>query len=38
LGLVVNVTDPATVRMLPPLIVVEAQIDEAVEIFGRALG
>jgi acetylornithine/succinyldiaminopimelate/putrescine aminotransferase len=38
LGLVVNVTDPATVRMLPPLIVGEAEIDEAVEIFSRALG
>jgi len=36
-GLVANVTDPATVRMLPPLIVAEAEIDEALEIFGRAL-
>ena len=38
LGLVVSVTDPASVRMLPPLIVDEAEIDEAVKIFGRALG
>jgi predicted acetylornithine/succinylornithine family transaminase len=37
-GLVVNVTDPASVRMLPPLIVGEAEIDEAIEIFGRTLG
>ena len=37
-GLVVNVPGPDTLRMLPPLIIDEAEIDEAVEKVGRALG
>ena len=37
-GLIANVTDPATVRLLPPLVVSENEIDEALEIFGRSLG
>jgi predicted acetylornithine/succinylornithine family transaminase len=37
-GLVVNVPAPSTLRMLPPLIVGEAEIDEALEIVGRTLG
>ena len=37
-GLIVNVPAPDTLRMLPPLIVDEGDIDEAVEKVGRALG
>lgn len=38
LGLVVNAPDESTIRMLPPLVIGEAEVDEAVEILGRALG
>jgi acetylornithine/N-succinyldiaminopimelate aminotransferase len=36
-GLVVNVPEPSTVRMLPPLIVGAGQIDRAVELVGDSL-
>jgi predicted acetylornithine/succinylornithine family transaminase len=36
-GLVVNVPTPATLRLLPPLIVAEAEIDQALEIVDRTL-
>jgi acetylornithine/succinyldiaminopimelate/putrescine aminotransferase len=35
--LVVNATGPTTVRLLPPLIVTEAQVDDALARLGRAL-
>ena len=37
-GLVANVTDPSTVRLLPPLVIGDPEVDEALEIFGRSLG
>ena len=37
-GLVVNVPAPGTLRLLPPLIIGEAEVDEALEIVGRVLG
>jgi predicted acetylornithine/succinylornithine family transaminase len=37
-GLVVNVPAERTLRLLPPLVVGQAEIDEAVEKIGRALG
>ena len=37
-GLVVNVPGPDTLRLLPPLIIGEADVDEALEIVGRVLG
>jgi acetylornithine/N-succinyldiaminopimelate aminotransferase len=36
--LVVNATGPVTLRMLPPLVVSEADVDEALGRLGRALG
>jgi acetylornithine/N-succinyldiaminopimelate aminotransferase len=36
--LVLNATGPATLRMLPPLIVTEADVDDALARLGRALG
>ncbi len=36
-GLVVNVPVPSTLRLLPPLVVSEAEIDEALEIIDRTL-
>ncbi len=36
--LVVNATGPTTVRLLPPLTVSEAEVDEALARLGRALG
>jgi acetylornithine/N-succinyldiaminopimelate aminotransferase len=36
-GLVINVPAPATLRFLPPLIIGEAEVDEAVAIVGRCL-
>jgi acetylornithine/N-succinyldiaminopimelate aminotransferase len=36
--LVVSATGPATLRMLPPLIVTEAEVDEALARLGRVLG
>ncbi len=38
LGLVVNAPNQSTIRLLPPLVIGEAEVDEAVEILGRALG
>jgi acetylornithine/N-succinyldiaminopimelate aminotransferase len=35
-GLVANVTDPSTVRLLPPLVIGEAEVDEAIDIFSRS--
>jgi acetylornithine/N-succinyldiaminopimelate aminotransferase len=36
--LVVNAPEPRTIRLLPPLIIAESEIDQAVERLGRALG
>ncbi len=36
--LVVNATGPDTIRLLPPLTVTEAEVDDAVARVGRALG
>jgi acetylornithine/N-succinyldiaminopimelate aminotransferase len=36
--LVVNATGPATVRLLPPLTLTEAEVDEGLERLGAALG
>ncbi|WP_324715688.1 acetylornithine transaminase [Carboxydochorda subterranea] len=36
-GLLVNAVGPTTVRMLPPLVVGPAEIDEAVDILGAAI-
>ncbi len=35
--LIVNATGPTTVRLLPPLIVGESEIDDALERLGAAL-
>jgi acetylornithine/N-succinyldiaminopimelate aminotransferase len=35
--LIVNATGPTTLRLLPPLIVGEAEIDQALERLGAAL-
>ena len=35
--LIVNATDPATVRLLAPLILTEAEVDEGLERLGTAL-
>jgi acetylornithine/succinyldiaminopimelate/putrescine aminotransferase len=35
--LVVNATGPATIRLLPPLVIGEAEVDEALARLGRAL-
>lgn len=37
-GLLINVTQANVLRFVPPLIVTEAQVDEAVAIVGEALG
>ncbi|MDX6617265.1 MAG: acetylornithine/N-succinyldiaminopimelate aminotransferase [Solirubrobacterales bacterium] len=37
-GLIVNATDPHTLRLLPPLVIGEAEIGEALERLGKALG
>jgi acetylornithine/N-succinyldiaminopimelate aminotransferase len=37
-GLVINVPAAGTLRFLPPLVVGETEVDEAVEILGRCLG
>ena len=37
-GLIVNPIGEDTLRFLPPLVVGEAEVDEALEILGRALG
>jgi predicted acetylornithine/succinylornithine family transaminase len=37
-GLIVNVTDPQTVRLLPPLVIGNAEADEALAKFAKALG
>jgi acetylornithine/succinyldiaminopimelate/putrescine aminotransferase len=36
-GLIINATGEHTLRMVPPLILSEAEVDEAVEILGRVL-
>ena len=36
-GLLINVPAPSTVRMLPPLIVDESHVDQALEMLGRAV-
>jgi acetylornithine/N-succinyldiaminopimelate aminotransferase len=36
--LIVNATGPATVRLLPPLVVSEAEVDEALARLARAMG
>ncbi len=37
LGLIVNAPDPRTIRLLPPLVIGETEVDEALELIGRAL-
>ncbi len=37
-GLVVNATDPSTIRLLPPLTVSDSEIEQAVALLGRTLG
>jgi len=37
-GLVINVPAPGTLRFLPPLVIGEAEVDEAVAILGRCIG
>jgi acetylornithine/N-succinyldiaminopimelate aminotransferase len=37
-GLVVNPIGTDTIRLLPPLVIGEAEVDEALEIVGRVLG
>jgi acetylornithine aminotransferase len=37
-GLIVNAPVPSTLRLLPPLIVGEAEIDEALETLSGAIG
>jgi acetylornithine/N-succinyldiaminopimelate aminotransferase len=36
-GMVVNAPDPSTIRLLPPLVIGDAELDEALEKLGRAL-
>lgn len=38
LGLVVNAPNEATIRMLPPLVIGEAEVEEALDLLDRALG
>jgi len=37
LGLIVNAPNPSTIRLLPPLVISDADVDEAVGLLGRAL-
>jgi acetylornithine/N-succinyldiaminopimelate aminotransferase len=37
-GLIVNAIGEETIRLLPPLVIGEAEVDEALEILGRVLG
>ncbi len=37
-GLIVNATDPSTLRLLPPLVIGEAEVDEALALLRRVLG
>jgi acetylornithine/N-succinyldiaminopimelate aminotransferase len=37
-GLIVNVTDPRTLRLLPPLVIGEADVDQALALLSRRLG
>jgi predicted acetylornithine/succinylornithine family transaminase len=37
-GLVVNAPNESTIRLLPPLVIGEAEVDRAVEVLGRSLG
>ena len=36
-GLILNATGPTTVRMVPPLIITAAEVDQAMEIIADAL-
>jgi acetylornithine/N-succinyldiaminopimelate aminotransferase len=36
-GLIVNAPDSSTLRLLPPLVIGEAEVDEALDILGRVL-
>ena len=38
LGLVVNAPDPSTIRLLPPLVLGEPEVDEGLELLRRVLG
>jgi acetylornithine aminotransferase len=38
LGLVVNAPNASTIRLLPPLVIGEAEVDQALAILDRALG
>jgi 4-aminobutyrate aminotransferase-like enzyme len=38
LGLVVLTAGPNVLRLLPPLVVTEPEVDEALELLGRVLG
>ncbi len=38
LGLVVNAPDPRTIRLLPPLTVCAAEVDQGLQLLGRVLG
>jgi 4-aminobutyrate aminotransferase-like enzyme len=37
-GLIVNPIGDETLRLLPPLVIGDAEVDEALEILGRVLG
>ena len=36
--MIVNVTDPSTLRLLPPLVITDAELDLGLERLDRALG
>ena len=37
-GLMINMVSPTTIRLMPPLIITETHVDEAVDILGQVLG
>jgi acetylornithine/succinyldiaminopimelate/putrescine aminotransferase len=37
-GIVVNAPGPDTIRLLPPLTISEAELDEGIDLLARALG
>lgn len=37
-GLMINMVSPTTIRLMPPLIITEAHVDEAIDIIGQVLG
>jgi len=37
-GLMINMVSPTTIRLMPPLIITESHVDEAVDILGQVLG